>query len=134
MRANAISFTNPVPKIYDMLPPSLNELDEVLACIFTGPCQPTKADIERTPLLVRRNKVVDALHWLKLNHLDYSDMLISEENLLQYPENDAPVVIDYRQSVINKDKEATSVHDNEDEEGVEEGPCSFVVQGQTYRR
>jgi hypothetical protein len=31
--------------------------------------------------------------------------------------------------VINKDKEATSVHDNEDEEGVKDGPCSFVVQG-----
>ena len=131
MRANAISFTNPVPKIYDMLPPSISELDEVLACIFTGPCQPTKADIERTPWLVPRNRVADALNWLKLNHYDYVDLVISKENLLQYPEHDAPVVIDYRKSVINKDKEATSVHDNEVEEGVEEGQCSFVVQGLT---
>ena len=131
MRANAISFMNPVPKIYNVLPPSLAELDEVLACIFTGPCQPTKADIERTPLLVRRNKVADALNWLKLNHLDYSDLIVSEENLFQYPEHDSAVVIDYRQSIVNKDKEATSVHDNGDEEGVNQGPCSFVVQGLT---
>ena len=131
MRANAISFTNPVPKIYKVLPPSISELDEVLAFIFTGPCQPTKADIERTPMLVRRNRVADALNWLKLNHCDYTDLVISDKNLLQYPEHDTPVVIDYRESVLNKDKEATSVHDNEDEDGVQEGPCSFVVQGLT---
>ena len=131
MRANAISFMNPVPKIYSVLPPSLAELDEVLAFIFTGPCQPTKADIERTPLLVRRNHVANALNWLKLNHSNYADLLISEENLLAYPESDVPVVIDYRKSVINKDREATSIHDNEEEEGVENGPCSFVVQGLT---
>jgi hypothetical protein len=53
MRANAISFQNPIPKLYDVLPPPLEELDQVLACIFTGPCQPTEKDIECTPLLVR---------------------------------------------------------------------------------
>ncbi|KDR65595.1 hypothetical protein GALMADRAFT_81652 [Galerina marginata CBS 339.88] len=131
MRANAITFQNPIPKIYDVLPPPLEEVDEVLAFIFTGPCRPTKEDIQRTPLLVRRNYVAKALDWLKLNHIDYADIDISEENLKQYPESDCPVVIDYRESIINKDKEATSVHDNEDEDGVESGPCSFTVQGLT---
>jgi hypothetical protein len=45
--------------------------------------------------------------------------------------SDVPVVIDYRQSIINKEREATSVHDNEEEIGTEEGPCTFVVQGLT---
>ncbi|KDR64876.1 hypothetical protein GALMADRAFT_47734, partial [Galerina marginata CBS 339.88] len=129
MRANAITFQNPVPKIYDVLPPPVKELDEVLAFIFTGPCRPTKDDIKRTPLLVRRNHVAKALNWLKLNHADYSDVGISKDNLMQYPESDCPVVIDYRESIINKDPEATSVHDNEEEDGVESGPCSFTVQG-----
>ncbi|KDR64805.1 hypothetical protein GALMADRAFT_50739, partial [Galerina marginata CBS 339.88] len=53
------------------------------------------------------------------------------DNLMQYPESDCPVVIDYRESIINKDPEATSVHDNEEEDGVESGPCSFTVQGLT---
>ena len=44
MRANAISFSNPMPKIYNVLPPPIEELDEVLAFIYTGPCKPTKAD------------------------------------------------------------------------------------------
>jgi len=53
MRANAISFANPMPKIYNILPPPLEDIDEVLAFIYTGPCKPTKSDFERTPLLVR---------------------------------------------------------------------------------
>jgi hypothetical protein len=31
MRANAISFANPMPKIYNVLPPPIEEIDEVLA-------------------------------------------------------------------------------------------------------
>jgi len=33
MRANAISFSNPMPKIYNVLPPPVEEMDEVLAFI-----------------------------------------------------------------------------------------------------
>jgi hypothetical protein len=46
MHANAISFSNPMPKIYNILPPPIEEMDEVLAFIYTGPCKPTKADFK----------------------------------------------------------------------------------------
>src|ERR1700683_5607361 len=46
MHANAISFSNPMPKIYSVLPPPVEEMDEVLAFIYTGPCKPTKADFQ----------------------------------------------------------------------------------------
>ena len=95
MRANAITFANPTPKIYNILPPPIEELDEVLAFIYTGPCKPTKSDFERTPLLVRRKKVGTALNWLKLNHCDYFDLEISEQNLNEYPDNDIPVTVEY---------------------------------------
>jgi hypothetical protein len=131
MRANAICFANPMPKIYDILPPPLAELDEVLAFIYTGPCLPTKSDFERTPLLVRRNKVKLALDWLKLNHCDYYDLEISKRNLDEYPENDIPVVVDYYHSDTNKNPESTAVNDNEEEEGIENGKCPFVVHGLT---
>ena len=131
MRANAITFANPTPKIYNILPPPIEELDEVLAFIYTGPCKPTKSDFERTPLLVRRNKVGTALNWLKLNHCDYFDLEISEQNLNQYPENDIPVVVEYRESFSNKNPESTAVHDMEEEEGTETGLCPFVVHGLT---
>ena len=131
MRANAITFANPIPKVYDVLPPAIEELDEVLAFIYTGPCQPTKADFERIPLLVRHKKVRGALEWLKLNHSDYYDLEISLRNLERYPEDEPPVVVDYRLSYENKDPEATAVYDNEREEGVEKGVCPFVVHGLT---
>jgi len=131
MRANAITFENPTPKVYDILPPPMEDLDEVLAFIYTGPCKPTKADFERTPLLVRKNRVRDALEWLKLNHCDYYDLEISQRNLDEYPEDGPPVVVDYHQSFTNKDPESTAVHDNECEEGTETGQCPFVVHGLT---
>ena len=34
MCANAISFSNPMPKIYNVLPPPIEEMDEVLAFIL----------------------------------------------------------------------------------------------------
>ena len=57
MTANPISFANPIPKVYKTLPPPIEEMDDVLAFIYTGPCQPTKAGFEWTPLLIRHKKV-----------------------------------------------------------------------------
>jgi hypothetical protein len=131
MLCNAVMFENPTPKIYQTLPPSIDDLDDVLAFIYTGPCKPTEKDMERTPLLVRRRKIVSALEWLQLNHVDYYDINISYKHLEQYPENGIPVVIAYREAVSNKEPEATSAYDNEEEDGVEDGPCPFVVNGIT---
>ena len=72
-------------------------------------------------MLARRKHISEALEWLKINHSDYANVKISQENLKLYPEEGPPVTIDYRSSVINKHKEATSVFDMEDEDGVQEG-------------
>ena len=49
MRANAISFQNPIPKLYKVLPPPLEELDQVFS-VPTGKvsCSPciTLLDVE----------------------------------------------------------------------------------------
>jgi len=131
MVANAITFKHPVEKIYTILPPPVEDLDDVLAFIYTGPTKPTPEDFKRTPLLVRRKKVAAALEWLKLNHPDYYDLEISYKNLEDYPEDVPPVVIDYRRKESNKDIEATSVHDMEEEQGTRGGMCSLTVHGLT---
>jgi hypothetical protein len=41
MKANIIAFESPIPKIYDVLPPPRDDMDDVLAILFTGPCKPT---------------------------------------------------------------------------------------------
>jgi len=131
MKANIIAFESPIPKIYNILPPPREDMDDVLAILFTGPCKPTPEDLNRTPFLVRRNYVAKALEWLKLNHSDYADIEISSKNLSEYDENSPPVSIEYRESNINKFAEGTSVFDKEVEDGTEEGECSFSVHGLT---
>ena len=85
MKANIIAFESPIPKVYNILPPPRDDMDDVLAILFTGPCKPTPEDLNRTPFLVRRNYVAKALEWLKLNHSDYADIEISSKNLRKFP-------------------------------------------------
>ena len=52
MKANAIAFETPIPKVYSKLPPPRDEMDDVLAIFFTGPCKPTLEDYNRSLVLV----------------------------------------------------------------------------------
>jgi len=131
MKANVVSFESPIPKVYSELPPPIEEIDEVLAIVFTGPSAPTEDDYKCTPFLVRRNHVARALEWLKLNHCDYADISISHANLKGYSEVIPPVPIEYREAVTNKVPEGTSVFDLDEEDGTQSGDCAFTVHGLT---
>ncbi|KDQ25055.1 hypothetical protein PLEOSDRAFT_1078941 [Pleurotus ostreatus PC15] len=131
MIANALAFESPVPKVYTRLPISKAELDEVLVILFTGPRRPEKDDLKRTPFLVRANKVRAALEWLILNHADYAQIVVDEENLDQYRDDIAPVTIQYKSTTSAKVSGTPAVNDMEEEDGTEEGPCPFVIHGLT---
>ena len=75
--------------------------------------------------------MINALNWLKLNHTDYANIEISEENMKQYKENMPPVSVEYHESSSNKVPEGTSVFDQAEEEGTEKGDCAFTVHGLT---
>lgn len=132
-RCNIIAFPNPVHLIYDILPPPMTEMNEVFAVILIGCKPPTDNDFEKKPLyMVRRKKVQDALEWLKLNHADYTDLIISHENLNEYPERGSPVPFLYLTPddiTSNKHPESTSVHDPDIEEGVTDGIRVGVMHG-----
>ncbi|KAJ7221803.1 hypothetical protein C8J57DRAFT_1440318 [Mycena rebaudengoi] len=70
LSADAIMFTNPTVQVYNILPPSSDEISEVLAFA--------------------------ALDWLKLNHCDYADLLISKENMEALPEYGMPFGVDWK--------------------------------------
>ncbi len=129
MISHVVAFESPVSKIYSVLPPPREELDEVLAVIFTGPSKPTQEEMKRTPLLVRHRNIMDSLTWLRLNHRDYEDVDISSDNLLTYEDRKAPVVVVYKDRLSNKVPEGTSMFDNEEADGTTEGPCPVVVHG-----
>ncbi|KAF8572633.1 hypothetical protein K439DRAFT_1377995, partial [Ramaria rubella] len=67
-----------------MLPPHRDDIDEVMAFVYTGPIHPSQEDLRRTPFLVHHQKITAALEWLKLNHCDYHDLIISQDNLNSY--------------------------------------------------
>ncbi|KAI0739528.1 hypothetical protein C8Q80DRAFT_1054204, partial [Daedaleopsis nitida] len=132
MKANIVSHSSPMPKIYSVLSPAREDLDEVLAFMYIGPNVPTHKEFKCTPMLVCQNKVKEALKWLKLNHSDYTNLDISYSNLEEYPEDEPPVIINHTQSMaLNKDSESTAVNDSEEDDGVEQGDCPFVVHGLT---
>jgi hypothetical protein len=131
MVAHAIAFESLVAKVYNILPPPVGDLDEVLAVLFTGPCKPTREELQRTPLLVQRKVVAHALEWLKLNHLDYADLTISYDELAKYPEDVPLVTVEFKQAQTNKVPEGTSTFDQAMDDRVEEGNCPFVVHGIT---
>ena len=129
MHANAVLVPNPTAKIYEKLPPHRDDLDNVMAFVYTGPTHPTQVDLRRTPFLVRRRKITAALEWLKLNHCDYFDLDISEDNLNSYKEEEIPVTIEYHKRDTNKYPLSTSIDDTEEEMGTNQGDCSFIVHG-----
>jgi len=61
MTANVVAFQSPVSKVYRVLPPPREDLDKVLAILYTGPCKPKPDDLKRLPFFVRRNNVIRAL-------------------------------------------------------------------------
>ncbi|KAJ6628646.1 hypothetical protein B0H10DRAFT_1777985, partial [Mycena sp. CBHHK59/15] len=92
-------------------------------------------DFERTPMLVRKEKVVRALECLKLNHEGYTDLEISQENLASYAERDVLVVVDWRKT--NQEvhdsvpARTTAVNEMPHEYRTRTGRCTFAVHGLT---
>lgn len=145
MNANAVIFPQPLSRFYSILPPPREDLDQCLSILFVGSCLPTGKDYRRTPFLVRHNVVLRALNWLILNHSEYRDVTISQDNLAQYPENEPPVQVIRRDPDVGDDSddappesipvngpreqfpstEATSAVDDDN------SPCSFAVHGLT---
>ncbi|KAF8574578.1 hypothetical protein K439DRAFT_1372050, partial [Ramaria rubella] len=73
MQANTVLVPNPTAKIYKKFPPHREDLDEVMAFVYTGPTHPSQIELRRTLFLVQKKKITRALEWLKLNHCDYCD-------------------------------------------------------------
>ena len=133
MKSNVVCFELPMPRIYEKLPPHRDDISEVLAFIFTGMSIPGSEELKRTPMLIRRNKVADALEWLKLNHKGYFDLDISYDNLNSYSSDQSPVTIIYQEKSDEEEEEpiSKSVHGHDSNEGVTNGSCPFTVSGLT---
>ena len=67
------------------MPPPASILSSIIGVTFVGPNN-VPSSLMPEMLYVRRNRVREALEWLKANNPLYHDMVISEERLSQLPE------------------------------------------------
>jgi len=129
MKLNVVCFDLPMPRVYQKLPPHHDEISEVLAFTFTESKVPGSEELKCTSILVQRNKVADALEWLKLNHSGYLDLNILYKNLESYNSEQPSITIICQESTDHIDPLTKSVYSNDSDDGVENGPCSFTVSG-----
>ncbi|KZV90031.1 hypothetical protein EXIGLDRAFT_617488, partial [Exidia glandulosa HHB12029] len=132
LSGNLICYPNPYPALYDVLPPHRDELDDMLAIVFTGTARPTDEDRKRVPFAVRRNKVRAALEWLKLNNRLYADITISNANIQSYEDGAIPTVISWCKADTNNPVEARAANDNGDSIGTDAGECTFAINGVAF--
>lgn len=125
---NAIVFSQPVAKFYHALPPPKEDLDECLAVMLTRNIQAADIDFSRTPLLVRKEVVLQALTWLKKHNRYYQDLEISYNNLNSYRSNEIPVAVLRRDTDGNVMSESPAVYDHDDHRaGTSDGRCTFAM-------
>jgi len=91
MIANMVMYSNPTAVVYNVLPPLLKDLNDILAFLFVGSAPSTMQDFSCTPMLVYCNVVKKALECLMLNHVDYYDLQILTDNLKDYLLSEIPV-------------------------------------------
>ncbi|KAJ3899405.1 hypothetical protein F5879DRAFT_810954, partial [Lentinula edodes] len=94
-RGNVCIFPQDPGPLATCLPPPLSQIHDDICVILVG-SPDTEITIEtltRTPLLVRRSKIINALKWLKLNNPLYKDLNLDtmEANASQYPEHGIPI-------------------------------------------
>ncbi|KAJ6487970.1 hypothetical protein C8R45DRAFT_762164, partial [Mycena sanguinolenta] len=90
-RGNVCIFVQEPGPLLQILPPPLSDLFGEISVVLVGSPETvvTSSMLEKSPLLVRRAKIVKALMWLKENNPLYSDIdqASIEANAAQYPEH-----------------------------------------------
>ena len=92
LKGNCITFLQNVPNIVNSLPLKLDDLCDTLKMIFIGARPPDRIRLKKV-LTVRKEKIIQALQWLKKYNIFYQNININFENIAQLPEDDVPECI-----------------------------------------
>ncbi|KAJ7100743.1 hypothetical protein B0H15DRAFT_995335, partial [Mycena belliarum] len=86
---NVCIHPHEVSTIATVLPRPMSALyDEIVVIFVSDDHEATAEMFKRTPFLVRRGRILKALHWLKANNPIYSDITIDLTALAEYPDDD----------------------------------------------
>ncbi len=97
LKGNSICFPQNMESVTsavysNTLPHNIESLCDSMKVVFTGAHRPTRQQLQNV-LEVRRQKVTDALVWLKSNHRLYKDVNIDQARLMNIPANSIPECI-----------------------------------------
>ena len=118
LKGNCITFTQNVSNIATSLPLSPNELAASIKIIFIGASKPSRHHL-RNVLTVRRQRILDALNWVKTNNTLYSHILLDKHIITALPDNDIPECL---WETLDHIGDATSA--NAEREGYTDNPLS----------
>ncbi|KAJ3870369.1 hypothetical protein F5051DRAFT_304231, partial [Lentinula edodes] len=97
-RGNVCIFPQDPSPLTTCLPPPLSQLHDEICVILVGSpdAEVTVETLSRSPLLVRRSRIIEALRWLIQNNPLYADLNVGiiESNAAQYPENGIPIPVE----------------------------------------
>ena len=120
-KGHIIVYPQRLGEVVRLLPPSVEEIVSPVCVIFVGSKTPTLQWLREKakPLIVRREKIRAALHWLKRHNALYKDVEISDSQLAALPLDDVlPVHVEHvlpsaAQDVLTSRYDASSVADSD---------------------
>ena len=131
IKGHIIIYPQKPSAIASILPPPLEEVSTPICVIFVGSSPPSKEWLQKKakPLAVRREKVRNALMWLKNHNPHYKDVIINDSVLNSLPlEHILPVHVEH--VLPNDDRDAlTARYDGTEQNNtsVEENTSSHEV-------
>ena len=118
LKGNCITFPQNVSNIATSLPLSPNELDASIKIIFIGASKSSRHHLRKV-LTARRQRILDALNWLKTNNTLYSHISLDKHIITDLPDNDIPELL---WETFDRIEDATSA--NAEREGCTNDPLS----------
>ncbi|KAG1891952.1 hypothetical protein F4604DRAFT_1510509, partial [Suillus subluteus] len=101
MKGHVIIYPQNPSHLVDILPPPMQDVLMPICVLFVGSSPPTREWLRKhaTLLIVCREKVRDALLWLKDNNKHYRDVTVDHENIDLLSESDiVPVHVEHLQT------------------------------------
>jgi hypothetical protein len=128
-RGNVCIFPQDPGPFQQIMPPPLSQVCGEVCVILVGSPETvvTASMLERSPLLVRKSRVVSALLWLRMHNPLYSDLDPGAvvANAAEYPDNGVPVPVEEFCRVSGSSEGSSYTEQAHDEQFANVGPAGM---------
>ena len=132
LRGHIIIYPQKPESLTRVLPPSIEDVCKPICVVFIGSQKPSQDWLrsKARPLIVHRERVHRALLWLKQHNPFYQNIIINEDSLHEFPENDIlPVhiqIVDDAQAIDHLTSRYDNMH-NPTEASLDDTQCMPTI-------